>query len=489
MPNAQTPQKLDAPQSPPAALTAFGETPFGDSGPLLVERVSPDGRWLSVCQARRDSTGDGQATVRVGARGELLGHDFARYLLTPGEELAHEGVLGADASGRFVLLMQQGALVLWDSQRRTSLDLSARGADSRLSAESFAELRSAAFDPTGEHLLYVRNGDSGSRIVVRSLSDDTERMLDPGLGLIWRARFAPRSAFVVAEMITADSNKNGKADFPAPLLAAPRPCSAGPGRFHTWSERGDRLETVLVPLSGGAPVHEPDLIMPVRDGLLLRDESGALLFEKGGKKRVLEPAACKGHVVHADAERELFIVGCVQPKKTGRVSLDLITPLTRKPLDLELASVEYDRELSDSPRLVALYPGADTVLFDADKLDLSRLQPGDSVILTRGAHALVRRGNGLVLYDADTRSERALIGTLDKYPKILISQPFAFVSPLLVDLDGSAVAGQTKHRALALSNSGQLLTSDTDAEASGLTRGPVRWVQVSSGDASPQSQR
>ncbi len=463
-------------QSPPAVLTTFGVAPFGDAGPLLVERASPDGRWLSVCQARRDSTGDGQVSVSVGPRGELRGDEVARYLLTPGEELAHEGVLGGDASGRFVLLMQQGALVLWDSQSQQSLDLSARGADSRLSAESFAELRSAAFDASGEHLLYVQSGDSGPRIVIRTLSDDSERTLDPGPGSIWRARFATSGAFVIAEVITSDSNKNGKADFPAPLLSAPRACSAGPGRFHAWPERGDRPETVLVPLTGGTPVHEPDLLYPVHDSLLLRDENGALWLEKAGKKRALEPAACKGRIVYGDAERELFIVGCVQPKKTGRVSLELVTTAGRKPLDLELASVEYDRELSDSARLVALYPGADSVLFDADKRELSRLQAGDSVIATRAGHALIRRGNALLIYDADAHSEQALTGTLDKYPQILVSAPFAFVSPLVVNLDTTQVVGQTKQRPLALSNSGALLLSEGDPEGSGLTRGPLRWA-------------
>jgi hypothetical protein len=462
----------------PFASATFGAAPFGDAGPLLVERASPDGRWLSICQARRDSTGDGQVSVSVAPRGQLRGDELARYLLTPGEELSHQGLLGADASGRFVLLMQHGALVLWDSLSRNSLDLSALGADSRLSAESFAELRSVAFDSTGEHVLYARSGDSGSRIVIRNLSDGTERALDPGPGLIWRASFAPSGSYVVAQMITTDSNKNGKLDFPAPLLAAPRACSAGPARFHAWPERGDRPETVLLPLAGGAAVHEPELLMPVRDALLLRDETGALLLERAGKKRVLEPAACKGRIVYADPERELFIVGCTQPKKTGRVSLELITGAGRKPLDLELASIEYDRELGEPTRLLALYPGADTVLFDAEKRELLKLQPGDSVLAVRAAHALIRRGNTLLIYDADVHREQALPGTLDKYPEILVSAPFVFASPLLVNLDQGQVSSELAERPLALSNSGQLLVSDGDPETSGLTRGPVRWASA-----------
>ena len=277
-------------------------------------------------------------------------------------------------------------------------------------------------------------------------------------------------------MLTEDSNKNGKADFPAPLLTAPRPCAAGPGRFHTWSDRGDRPETVLVPLSGAVAIHEPDLIMPVADALLLRDSTGALLLERAGKKRVLEPAACKGRLVHADAARELFIIGCSQKKGAGRVSLELATTAAHKPLTIELASSELDRELSDSPRLVPLYPGADSALFDADKREVLPLQAGDIVVTTRAAHALVRRANGLLMYDADTHSEQALPGIVDKYPQILLTAPFAFVSPLLVNMDTGAVVGQSKRHALALSNSGQLLLSEVDPDSSGLTHGPLHWT-------------
>jgi hypothetical protein len=259
------------------------------------------------------------------------------------------------------------------------------------------------------------------------------------------------------------------------LLSTPRACSAAPALFHTWLERGDRPEMVLLPLNGGPALHEPDLVFPVGDALLLRDETGALLLERAGKKRMLEPAACKARVVHADAARDLFVLGCAQKKKTGRVSLELASSVGRKALDIELASVESDREPDGSPRLVALYPGTDTVLLDAEKRELLPLQPGDSVLTVRAALALVRRGNALLIYDADTHAEHALPGTLDRYPQVLLSAPYAFVSPLLVNLDAAAVVGQSKRHALALSNTGQLLLSDADPDVSGLTHGPLRW--------------
>jgi hypothetical protein len=104
------------------------------------------------------------------------------------------------------------------------------------------------------------------------------------------------------------------------------------------------------------------------------------------------------------------------------------------------------------------------------------LQPGDSVIATRRAHALIRRGKELLIYDADARSERPLSAALDKYPEILRAPPFVFVSPVLVNLDTALVVGVSKHRPLALATSGQTLVGEADPDAPNWARGPVRWA-------------
>lgn len=457
-------------------LVSFGNAPIGTSGPFLLDRASADGRWLVVCQARRDSDGDGRLSVSLGPRGEPRGDLLERYLIAPGLEFAVDGLLVSDASGRFALVTERGALLLWDSHTQRVQDLSGLNADLRLSAESFAAVRTLSFDPSSEHLLYVRAGEPSKRLIIRSLRDDTERELEPGPGSIWRARIDPGGVYAVLEMMTGASNGNKKADFPAPLLSAPRACSASPGRFHTFVGRGDHPETVLLPLGGGAPIHEPELVMPIRDALLLRDANGALLLQRAGTKRLLEPAACKGRIVHADPARELFLVGCAQKQKPGRVSVELVSEHGRKPLDIELASVGLDREVSDSPRLVALYPGLETRLFDADREQLLPLRTGDVVLATRGGRALVRRGKALVFYEADTQEERVLPYDLARYPDLLVTPPFAFVSPVLVNLETATVVGLSRKPPLALSTAGQLLVSDGEPDGAVLAFGPLRWI-------------
>jgi hypothetical protein len=452
---ARLPSATLAPATP-STLPSFGAAPFASEGPTLVEQASSHGSWVTLCQSRKEA--------------------LHRYLVAPGEELAIDAFLSASPDGRFALFTRSGVLTLWDSQTRKTVDLSALGADSRSSAESYAAVRALDFDAKSEHLLYVRQSANGARIVLRNLSDGAERELDPGPGEVWRARFDAGGAFVVLQMITTDSNKNGKFDFPAPLLAAPRACGDNLSHFRTWEGRGDRPETVLLPLSGEAPVHEPELVMPIGDALLLRDENGALFLQRSGKKRPLEPAECKGRIVYGDRARELFIVGCAQKKKTGRVSLELVTREARKPLDIELASVELDREASDSRRLVALYPGSDSLLFDADRHELIALQPGDGVLAVRQARALVRRGKALLIYDADLRKELPLPATVDKYPDILTTLPCVFVSPVLINLDTAQVVGATKQRPLALAATGQILVAEADPDGSTWARGPLRWL-------------
>ena len=430
-----------------------------NDAPVLLERASRTGRFLALCTKHEDN-------------------QFERYLVAEDAELPIDGLLDADASGRYAILLQRGALVLWDAHSRKFLDLSALGADARLSAQSFAESRTLAFDASSTHLLYVRLAVTGKRVVIRSLEDGSERELDPGPGVIWRARFDPGGVFVIVELLSDDSNNNGRVDFPAPLASAPRPCNAGPARFHTWVDRGDRPVRVLLPLSGGSPVLEPDLVMPIGEALLLRDANGALLLSRAGKRRVLEPAACKGRIVHADAQRELFIIGCAQ-KKTGRVSLELVTRSEHKALGIELASVELDRELSDAPRLFALYPGPETMLFDADRRQLVPLRSADVVLATNAGRALIRRGNTLLFYDVDSRSEQALPVTLHRYPELLSTPPFVFISPALVNLERAALVGVSSSRPLALSSAGELLVPEVEADGSQLARGPLRWLTPS----------
>ncbi len=179
------------------------------------------------------------------------------------------------------------------------------------------------------------------------------------------------------------------------------PAPRAPAAFTPGSTVGIGRRRVLLPLDGATPIHDPELVMPVADALLLRDPAGALLLQRAGNKRVLEPEACKGRIVHADARRELFIVGCAQ-KKTGRVSLELVN---RERAQTARARARERRTRSRRQRFSAagrVVPGLGHAHLRRRSSGLQALQAGDVVIATSAGHALVRRRKTLLFYDADT---------------------------------------------------------------------------------------
>src|SRR5689334_8702309 len=76
---------------------------WGTANPVALVAGGQGRRWISVCQARADSTGDGRVSVEVGAQGELKGDRLDGYFLDqPGAGIRIDAFGGADPSGRFV---------------------------------------------------------------------------------------------------------------------------------------------------------------------------------------------------------------------------------------------------------------------------------------------------------------------------------------------------------------------------------------------------
>ncbi|HEY4157020.1 MAG TPA: hypothetical protein VGM29_02940, partial [Polyangiaceae bacterium] len=445
--------------------------------PLLVRHAAANGSWVAFCQPRLDTDGNGRVELTLGPRGELRGDTLGSYLWQPAAEQDPGVLLAASPGDRFVAYWKDAAVTIRDTAGNRSLDLGA-DVDLRFSAETLDWLRTLAFDPTGSRLVYLRRGPVTAHVVVRNLLDGTERAFDPGRGEVWRTRFDSSGEFLLIDVL-ADTNKNGRLDAPAPAVAAPPPCLPAGATFHAWVGRGDRPERLWLDAESGKLASAQSVVLALKKALVVREASGALDVVQAGKSKLLEPAECKGRVVFADLERSLLVIGCTPKKKTGRVALELLDLAGKKQqLGIELASVESDREASGGARLVALYPGSDTALLDLDKRDLLPLKSGDAVLATLGARALVRRGPTLVLYDADARAEQPLPGTVDKFPEVLQSGSYAFVSPLLIDVAAGRVVGSFAQRPLALSTTGLLLSSEDIKSSGALSEGPLRWFSL-----------
>ncbi|HEV8247378.1 MAG TPA: hypothetical protein VGP93_16480, partial [Polyangiaceae bacterium] len=282
---------------------------------------------------------------------------------------------------------------------------------------------------------------------------------------------------LVLHAVADDTNKNGRLDWPFPPAKSARKVCQGPvPRLVARYPTGDRAVQVVLPVAGGATRLAADLVTALGSALVLRAPSGELIFEEQGKRSMLTSATCAGRLLYADARRKLLLVGCPGKNSPGRADVELVGPAFQKLLKVAIQPTELDALASSGSRLVPLYPGADAWLVDLESREMQALQPGDLVIATREALALVRRGQSLVIYDAVSKTTRDLGVTVARLPTVLVQGAMAFVSPALVDLTSGQVVGTSQARPLALSSEGKLLVAEgRSASAEQLAQGPLRW--------------
>jgi hypothetical protein len=456
---------------------------WGTPDPVTLVAAAPDRRWVAVCQARRDTTGDGRVTGEVGAQGELRGDELDGFLVDePGPGSRIDSFAGTDPSGRFIAFVRDGRLVLRDSTTRVDTFLDA---DLRDDLSSFLHPRVLAFDPTGRRLLYFQLAGTSPRIVVRELLTGLENTIDPGEGDPWRAEFDPSGEWVVVRVVRVDTNGNGRLDWPAREATKPTMrCTAPLPRYAAWERLGDEVETRVSRVSGDKAVDAPGLVVPLGDALIERDPDGALVrLEPDGKRSPLVRKACAARLLHVDAARALALVSCLDKK--GRADAVLVGREGSRPLGLALGVAAGDHWLDGSPRLVALHPGADAVLLDLDKREVERLKAGDRILATAGERALVLRGQSVVVHELGG-AEHLLGAGLTPLGHVLRSGSVMVVPPFVVDVARGSLLGTTDARALAVSADGAVLVAEGGpADAAHFAVGPLRWHPARQADAVP----
>ena len=457
-----------APGSLPLAATP-------DSVPVVLEAAAPDGSWTVVCEARDDTDGSGSLEVTLGPRGELRGDRLERFLALPtGQIEAIDEFVTASEDGRFVVIWRAGRAELVDTK---TIDASysafseLRGLDARRERTLPARSRVRA---GASSLFFVRRHGSRSEIVERALASGGERVIYSGAHEIYGLDLDAAGAHVVVEVPGADSNGNGRIDHPE-LTEEPRGCSGPMPEVRARRSSIDASGFLLIPLAGGKPRRVDDLALVAGRHLIRRRADGAVLIERGRRAYVLGTDLCQGRVLFAEPERDLLLLGCAMPKKPWRFSVELWTGLTRRPLPIDVAALAVDEPVRPRARLFALYPGADTVLFDARRQTLLTLERGDLVLGIEGDHALIRRGRTALIYDANSEQTRALPGRLDPYGEALQTGPMIHASPFVVDLGAGRWVGNVSGRPLALSTSGAVLLPALPATAEAPARGPLLW--------------
>jgi hypothetical protein len=444
---------------------------------MLVAASSPDHSWVALCQARRDTDGDGVVQTTLGAQGELLGDRLEGFLVTePGPGAPIESFAGSDPSGRFIAVVRSGHLVLRDNGRRSELDLSASGADVRDDRSSFANHRAVSFDPMGRRMLYLRTTDAGSRVVVRTLDSGSETIVDPGDGELWRAEFDGTGEHVLLSVVTSDSNRNGKLDWSVwPAKEQHMRCPPPIAVFSVWEYPGDRAILRIAPVTGGDAEEAPELVTTLGDARVERHADGTLLLRRtDGKRVVLLPPKCESRLLHTDSKRQLVLATCRQ--KNSRHQVWILGDGFKKALDLEMATTGGDRLSASSPRLVALHAGQDGVLVDMDRRVALRLTAGTRVLATSDDRALVLAGDDLSFESFDSKM-KVPVGQVLPFATLMQRGSIVGLAPWAVDVEQGATVGRISEAAMALAVDGfTFVPTGGAADASHLAAGPGRWI-------------
>jgi outer membrane protein assembly factor BamB len=318
--SAQAPRSL-------AVSGASDGAAIGTAHPLLFQEVSPDGRWVVVCQARQDSNGDGKIELSLGQHGDLVGDQARPYLvLGSGPGYAVGDVLARDAGGRYVAVREGACLSLVDTRAKTITTLP--DADLREADNVFGPSRAASFDARGTRMVYQRGGVPRPRVVVRNLGDGRELAIDPGAGDLFRASLDAEGAWVLLEFVEGGS-------WPKAITSlAPRTCRGRPGSFSVSGRTEGTIVKRVAPAIGGAPREIPGLLRPFGADLLVREPNDELAVvdpSSGRKRRTLVPASCHGQLLHADGQRGLALVACRGLENEPGASIELhdgTTPVT-----------------------------------------------------------------------------------------------------------------------------------------------------------------
>jgi len=453
------------------AATAADPAPgsaIGTAGPLVVLGHAPDRRWVAFCQAREDTDGDGHLGVRVGFHGETQGDALRPYIAVgdgPGTPI--DDFVGATPDGRVVALVEGGRLLLWDTVTNVRVDLSATGATL---PEDGGSLGPGGFDPRGTRFLYYDGDGPHRRAVVRDLASGEERVVDHGIGNLYRAALADGGEHVFVWTWPTGA----KLRLPRTTLG-PRTCR---GPVTSSSASGSHLlNRELVRVDGG-PFAASDALAIVDGRLLARTDGGELVWESSGRPRAALPRRMGGLVLGVGASRGLVVAAPVGDESEIRwvgPRRQVVRTGWRRPHPTQ-------DWVSISPRiwvgwpdegtswLVDLKTGAHMV---AEHQSHSPGAYGDRVLFLREHVAVVADiGAGRVTELTVPIRQLGPSFVRGRWAAATIEGPGAVV----LDLDAVEVVGQVSGGSPeGLADDGSVLVPAAPAPREGLPMGPLAW--------------
>ena len=234
---------------------------LGTPSPGVGYQVDPGQRWAAICEARKDDDGNGRLEVVTLHHGDTGGDELEPYLVLgsgPGTRI--DDFVAADPQGKWLVVTKDMCVHLVDVALGSSVIL--RGADGRPGDTVVGGHRAADFSADGNHVLYIKSNGPQASIVVQDLRSGAERSVDPGPGQLASAFFEPSGRFVVMEMLTRDTDGDGKLSAPTTATTLGQRRCRGPAMSASFfGQIGDRPVQRIVPIQGGkvedAPAGQP----------------------------------------------------------------------------------------------------------------------------------------------------------------------------------------------------------------------------------------
>lgn len=446
-----------APSPRPASQTstlAVGQGVFGTDHPTILRAYDKQERWMALCQARKDTDGDGKIEVHTGHHGDMYGDDFALYLiLGGGEGVAIEALPAVSEDGRYLAAIRDGKLWLIDGQSGAQRELA--GADLETDNRPGAPHRAAVF--SGDRLLYIKHAATGDQVVVHDPASGSERAIAIA-DRVWR--LIPETARL-AQVVTVPQGQG----FPRLMTSlAAGECLGPPMSYSTGGQVGPTPVFAHYDLVAGTPVKADGIVATIDSTFVRAPKDGALYLDNDQ----IAPTTCAPQVLAVLPSPPRVIAICGQKKQAKILLLG-------KGLSTELASIDREKDH---------YGGLDDAL-----------APATGVVCDGGLHCIgVARGNvvdlkgGVAEYafgnkvylvhatissrtheivDAVTGARTATRGA-DK--KIAAGSWIIDYNDNLVDLTTGAITGNVKG-ALRLAETGRVLRWPAGKQM----QGPLAW--------------
>lgn len=482
----------------PALIAETGSAPLGTRAPSVVAAAAPDGRWLVVCEARRDTDGDGRVQVGLGFHGDTYGDALEPFFVSrggPGEAI--DDFVAADPSGRWVVLVRQRRLLLRDTAIGRDEDLSVRGADASTDDAPLFGHRAAGFDEAGRRVFFVRTEGARTFVTVRELATGAEASI-PVDGVLDRAGLLGDGAWLALRVVERDTDGDGRLAPPTQQTSlGARRCRGPVMSFSTGGAIGDETVLRVARLGRDRAVRALPGVPVVALGarLLVRTPSRALVaVSEDGTTREWAPASCRGVVLAVAPTFDRALVGCVGADEM-HAPLELAGDGGRRPLGVEgtaflqqeappVVAVATIGQLRQEPSMVP-YPTVDLrtgVVTSPPATDTLE----DYELFTSAGVQVRSRPGRLVLRDLASGAERELVRIPDHGYGCLTSGRFAICNGALIDLRRGRAVARVIEAPVVFAPDGRLLVREPgQADPFGLPPGPFRWMRAAAPVGAP----